>query len=173
MKQPINEVKRMQQLAGIITESQVNETSNAKYSVKPSKKGFSVIKISTGDEITSFDNEEKAKQHAEKLNKMKVIPKEKFKEGFQGDNNDGDGLSGFRSNSPLRNPPSEEDKIRRKNHEDMLKYGLQGVADWKRGVDLEYGPYKDKDSFEYRYWKKGWEEAELADYKRKNKLKNK
>jgi hypothetical protein len=50
-----------------------------KYSVKPSKKGFSVFKTSTGDEITSFDTEEKAKQHAEKLNKMKFIPKEKFK----------------------------------------------------------------------------------------------
>lgn len=73
----------MQQLAGVITESQLNETSTPKYSVKSSKKGFSVIKTSTGDEITSFDNEEKAKQHAEKLNKMKVIPKEKFKEGFQ------------------------------------------------------------------------------------------
>jgi hypothetical protein len=51
-----------------------------KYSVKPSKKGFSVVKTSTGDEITSFDTEEKAKQHAEKLNKMKFIPKEKFNE---------------------------------------------------------------------------------------------
>lgn len=89
----------MQQLAGIITESQLNETSTPKYSVKSSKKGFSVIKTSTGDEITSFDNEEKAKQHAEKLNKMKIIPKEKFKEGFQGDDNEGDGLSGFRGGS--------------------------------------------------------------------------
>jgi hypothetical protein len=51
-----------------------------KYSVKPSKKGFSVVKTSTGDEITSFDTEEKAKQHVEKLNKMKFIPKEKFNE---------------------------------------------------------------------------------------------
>jgi hypothetical protein len=56
----------------------LNENTE-KYSVKPSKKGFSVVKNSTGAEITSFDTEEKAKQHAEKLNKMKFIPKEKFK----------------------------------------------------------------------------------------------
>jgi hypothetical protein len=60
-------------------ESPMNEAKE-KYSVKPSKKGFSVIKTSTGSEITSFDTEEKAKQHAEKLNKMKFIPKEKFNE---------------------------------------------------------------------------------------------
>ena len=59
--------------------SSMNEAKE-KYSVKPSKKGFSVIKTSTGSEITSFDTEEKAKQHAEKLNKMKFIPKEKFNE---------------------------------------------------------------------------------------------
>jgi hypothetical protein len=61
------------------------EEAKEKYSVKPSKKGFSVIKISTGSEITSFDNEEKAKQHVEKLNKMKFIPKEKFNEAQEED----------------------------------------------------------------------------------------
>jgi hypothetical protein len=57
----------------------LNENTE-KYSVKSSKKGFSVVKNSTGAEITSFDTEEKAKQHAEKLNKMKFVPKEKFNE---------------------------------------------------------------------------------------------
>jgi hypothetical protein len=65
-------------LKGVV-KSSMNEAEE-KYSVKPSKKGFSVIKTSTGSEITSFDTEEKAKQHAEKLNKMKFIPKEKFNE---------------------------------------------------------------------------------------------
>jgi len=67
-----------------VVEISMNEAEE-KYSVKPSKKGFSVIKISTGSEITSFDNEEKAKQHVEKLNKMKFIPKEKFNEAQEED----------------------------------------------------------------------------------------
>jgi hypothetical protein len=101
-------------------------------------------------------------------------------EGFQGDEPEGDGLSGFRGAGQIDkgdgmsgfrgsinfNDESEEDKIWRKNHEDILKYGLEGARDWKRGVDLNYGPYKDKDSFEYMYWKKGWEEADLANAKR-------
>jgi hypothetical protein len=63
----------------------LTESSEQKYSVKPSKKGFSVIKTSTGSEITSFDTEERAKQHVEKLNKMKFIPKEKFNEAKEED----------------------------------------------------------------------------------------
>jgi hypothetical protein len=49
-----------------------------KYYVEPSKKGFSVLR--NGNEITSFDTEEEAKQHANKLNKMKFLSKEKFNE---------------------------------------------------------------------------------------------
>jgi hypothetical protein len=67
-----------------VVKSSMSEAKE-KYSVKPNKKGFSVIKTSTGSEITSFDNEEKAKQHAEKLNKMKFIPKEKFNEAQEED----------------------------------------------------------------------------------------
>ena len=55
----------------------LNENTN-KYSVKSSKKGYSVVKNSTGAEVTSFDTEEEAKHHAEKLNKLKFVPKEKF-----------------------------------------------------------------------------------------------
>jgi hypothetical protein len=69
---------------GSAVKSSMSEAKE-KYSVKPSKKGFSVIKTSTGSEITSFDTEEKAKQHAEKLNKMKFIPKEKFNEAQEED----------------------------------------------------------------------------------------
>lgn len=64
---------------------------------------------------------------------------------------------------------SEEDKIFKKNEEDILKLGAEGARDWKRGIDINYGPYKDQDSFEYMYWKKGWEEAELKDEILKNK----
>jgi hypothetical protein len=151
-----------------IIKEEISKVIN-KYSIKHNKKGYSIIKNSTGDEITSFDTEEEAKKHAEKLNKIKFIPKEKFNEGFQGDDGGGDGLSGFRGgNTPLP-PESEEDKIWRKNREDILKFGLEGAGDWKRGVDVNYGPYKDHDSFEYMYWKKGWEEADLAAAKRASK----
>jgi hypothetical protein len=54
------------------------EEAKEKYYVEPSKKGFSVLR--NGNEVTSFDTEEEAKQHANKLNKMKFIPKEKFNE---------------------------------------------------------------------------------------------
>jgi hypothetical protein len=104
-------------------------------------------------------------------------------EGFQGDESEGDGLSGFRGAGQISkgdgmsgfrgnikfDDESEEDKVWRKNREDILKYGLEGARDWKRGIDINYGPYKDQDSFEYMYWKKGWEEADLAAAKRKNK----
>lgn len=53
-----------------------------KYYVEPSKKGFSVLR--NGNEITSFDTEEEAKQHANKLNKMKFLSKKKFNENFIG-----------------------------------------------------------------------------------------
>jgi len=71
-------------LKGVV-KSSMSEAPQTKYSVKPGKKGFSVIKTSTGSEITSFDTEEKAKQHTEKLNKMKFIPKEKFNEAKEED----------------------------------------------------------------------------------------
>ena len=54
-----------------------------KYYVEPSKKGFSVLR--NGNEITSFDTEEEAKQHANKLNKMKFLSKEKFNEAKEED----------------------------------------------------------------------------------------
>jgi hypothetical protein len=57
----------------------------------------------------------------------------------------------------------EDSKIFQKNKRDIIKLGLEGARDWKRGISLDYGPYKDKDSFEYMYWKKGWEDAELKD----------
>lgn len=79
-----DEIVDLFNLASAVKQS-MNEAPQTKYSVKPSKKGFSVIKTSTGSEITSFDTEEKAKQHAEKLNKMKFIPKEKFNEAKEED----------------------------------------------------------------------------------------
>jgi len=56
----------------------------------------------------------------------------------------------------------EDNEIWLKNEEDIVKLGLEGARDWKRGIDINYGPYTDKDSFEYMYWKKGWEDADLA-----------
>jgi hypothetical protein len=86
-----------------------------------------------------------------KKSELKQIIREEIQrvlgEGFQGDESD--------------------DKIWRKNEEDILKYGLEGARDWKKGIDINYGPYKDQDSFEYMYWKKGWEDADLAAAKRK------
>ena len=79
-----DEIVYLFNLASAVKQS-MNEAPQTKYSVKPGKKGFSVIKTSTGSEITSFDTEEKAKQHAEKLNKMKFIPKEKFNEAKEED----------------------------------------------------------------------------------------
>ena len=55
----------------------------------------------------------------------------------------------------------EDDKIWSRNEKDIIKLGLEGARDWKKGIDINYGPYKDEDSFEYMYWKKGWEEADL------------
>ena len=98
-----------------------------------------------------------------------IMEEETMEEGFQGDDDDGDGLSGFRGGKIPISPESEEDKIWRKNHEDILRLAGEGVRDWKRGIDVNYGPYKDQDSFEYMYWKKGWEEADLAAAKRKLK----
>jgi len=79
-----DEIVDLFNLASAVKQS-MNEAPQTKYSVKPGKKGFSVIKTSTGSEITSFDTEEKAKQHTEKLNKMKFIPKEKFNEAKEED----------------------------------------------------------------------------------------
>jgi hypothetical protein len=120
-----------------------------------------------------------------KLSQLRQIIREEIKnllkEGFQGDEPEGDGESGFRGAGQIDKGDGlsgfrgniksndEADKIWRKNEEDMLKYGSEGGKDWKRGIGLDYGPYKDKDSFEYMYWKKGWEEADLADFKRKFK----
>jgi len=56
----------------------------------------------------------------------------------------------------------EDNEIWLKNEEDIVKLGLEGARDWKRGIDINYGPYTDKDSFEYMYWKKGWEDADLT-----------
>lgn len=97
-----------------------------------------------------------------------IMEEETMEEGFQGDD-DNDGLSGFRGSKTPIAPESEEDKIWRKNHEDMLRLAGEGIRDWKRGIDIYNGPYKDQDSFEYMYWKKGWEEADLAAAKRKLK----
>ena len=54
------------------------EEAQEKYYVESSKKGFSVLR--NGNEITSFDTEEEAKQHADKLNKFKFLSKKKFNE---------------------------------------------------------------------------------------------
>ena len=120
-----------------------------------------------------------------KKQELRQIIKEEIQrvlsEGFQRDEPEGDGFSGFRGAGQISkgdgmsgfrgnmnfNDESEEDKIWKKNKEDMLKYGLEGARDWKKGIDINYGPYKDQDSFEYMYWKKGWEEADLAAAKRK------
>lgn len=99
----------------------------------------------------------------------KLTKTSQLNEGFQGDEPNGDGLSGFRGNNNSLPPESEEDRIQRKNKEDILKLKLDGGAAWKRGVGINNGPYKDQDSFEYMYWKQGWEAAELADEKRKQK----
>jgi hypothetical protein len=109
MKQPINEIHRMQQLAGIINE------------------------------------------------------------GFQGDDNEGDGLSGFRGNINIDDENiNDTDSIIAKNREERLKYAGEGAKAFIKGVMLDYGPYKDG-TFENDWWKKGWEQAELAYIKRQNK----
>ncbi len=109
MKQPINEIRRMQQLAGIINE------------------------------------------------------------GFQGDDNEGDGLSGFRGNINIDDENiNDTDSIIAKNREERLKYAGEGANSFIKGVMLDYGPYKDG-TFESDWWKKGWEQAELAYIKRQNK----
>jgi len=124
MKQPINEIHRMQQLAGIINE------------------------------------------------------------GFQGDDNEGDGLSGFRGVGQIKSGDglsgfrgniniddeniNDTDSIIAKNREERLKYAGEGAKAFIKGVMLDYGPYKDG-TFENDWWKKGWEQAELAYIKRQNK----
>ena len=61
------------ELQQIIKEEISKSLTESKYTVKPSKKGFTVFR---GDlEITSFDTKEKADKHAEKLNKMKLLKK--------------------------------------------------------------------------------------------------
>jgi hypothetical protein len=77
-----NDIKLKDIVSVEIIESSMNEAKE-KYYVESSKKGFSVLR--NGNEITSFDTEEEAKQHANKLNKMKFFPKEKFNEAKKED----------------------------------------------------------------------------------------
>jgi hypothetical protein len=63
---------------------------------------------------------------------------------------------------------NDTDSIIAKNREERLKYAGEGAKAFIKGVMLDYGPYKDG-TFENDWWKKGWEQAELAYIKRQNK----
>jgi hypothetical protein len=91
-------------------------------------------------------------------------------EGFQGDDNEGDGLSGFRGNINVDNDNESTNDVNliAKNREERLKYAGEGAKAFIKGVMLDYGPYKDE-TFESDWWRKGWEQAELAYIKRQNK----
>lgn len=118
-----------------------------------------------------------------KKSELQQIIKEEIskilKEGFQGDEPEGDGLSGFRGASQInkgdgmsgfRGNMNFDDDMKNiiKNREDRNKYFLEGVKAFVNGTMLDYGPYKDE-TFESDWWRKGWEQAELASFKRKNK----
>jgi hypothetical protein len=122
-----------------------------------------------------------------KKSELKQLIKEEIAkvliEGFQGDDPEGDGLSGFRgagqtnkrdglsgfrgnfTNSEKSDPEFE---LMQKNRQDRLKYSLEGVRGFIKGITLDNNPYRTG-TFEYDWWKKGWEEAELASIKRYNK----
>lgn len=107
-------------------------------------------------------------------------------EGFQGDDNEGDGLSGFRGSgqinrsdglSGFRGKTNTDDENNNdlnfiaSNNKERLTYASEGAKAFLRGVMLDYGPYKEE-TFENDWWRKGWEHAELASIKRNNKIKN-
>jgi hypothetical protein len=86
MKQPINEIRRMQQLAGLIKEGQLNEAEDLLTLIKDyigydytADQGYGTkIDDETGEEIDIVDNAEKKKQELED-----TIVAQKGREYFQ------------------------------------------------------------------------------------------